>query len=192
VLNEANAVKAANSHRAIVDVYDFSDVNTLTDVGGGHGALMAEILGANPLMKGIVADLPSVLQGAKRLIRTRGIEDRCEAVACDFFNEVPAGSDAYLMSHILHDWADEKCITILRNCHKAMKPESKLLVIEMVIPPGNEPSVAKLLDLEMLVITGGRERTKKEFRYLFESSGFELSRIIPTKESICVIEGIRS
>jgi len=95
------------------------------------------------------------------------------------------------MSHILHDWSAEQCKTILKNCHKAMKPKSKLLIVEMIVPSGNEPSVAKLLDLEMLVITGGLERTESEFKNLFESSGFKLSRIIPTKESVCIIEGIR-
>ena len=191
VFNEANAVKAANSHRAIVDAYDFSGIDTLTDVGGGLGALMAEILIANPLMKGVVADIPSVIQKARKIIQFRGLEDRCKAVECDFFKEIPAGSDGYLMSHILHNWSEEQCKIILRNCHKAMKFESKLLVVEMLIPPGNQPSIAKLLDLEMLVTTGGRERTEKEFKSLLESSGFKLSRTIATQESICVIEGIR-
>ena len=191
VFSEANAVKAAASHRAIVDVYDFSGITTLTDVGGGYGALMAEILIAHPSMKGIVADLPSVVQGARKTIQAQGFEDRCEVVECDFFTEIPSGSDAYLMSHILHDWPDEQCKVILRNCHRAMKPESKLLIVEMVIPPGNEPSVAKLLDLEMLVITGGCERTETEFKELLESSGFTLSRIIPTRENISIIEAIR-
>ena len=152
---------------------------------------MAEILIANPLMEGIVADIPFVIQKAGKMIQARGIEDRCKAVECDFFNKITSGSDAYLMSNILHDWSDEQCQIILTNCHRAMKTESRLLVVEMVIPPGNEPSVAKLLDLEMLVITGGRERTETEFNNLFESSGFKLSRIIPTKESVCIIEGIR-
>ena len=191
VFKEANAVKAANSHRAIVDVYDFSGINTLTDVGGGIGVLMAEILIANPLMKGVVADIPSVIQEARKIIQSRGLEDRCQAAECDFFKKISSGSDAYLMSNILHDWSDEQCQIILTNCHRAMKTESRLLVVEMVISPGNEPSVAKLLDLEMLVITGGRERTETEFNNLFVSSGFKLSRIIPTKESVCVIEGIR-
>lgn len=191
VLNKANAMKAAMSHRAIADAYDFSDIRTLTDVGGGYGVLMAEILRANPSMKGIVADIPPVVQEARKIIRERGIEDRCEAVECDFFKTIPGGSDAYLMSHILHDWTEQQCQVILQNCCKAMKPGSKLLVVEMIIPPGNEPSVAKLLDLEMFVITGGHERTEKEFKYLLESSGFKLSRIIPTKESIFVIEGLR-
>ena len=191
VFNEANAIKAGSSHRAIVDVYDFSGIHTLTDIGGGLGILMAEILIANPLLKGIVADIPSVIQKTRKTIQTLGLEDRCQTVECDFFKEIPYGSDAYLMSNILHDWPDEQCRIILTNCHRAMKTESKLLVVEMVIAPGNEPSVAKLLDLEMLVITGGRERTEAEFNNLFVSSGFMLSRIIPTKESVCVIEAIR-
>jgi len=191
VFDEANAIKAGSSHRAIVDVYDFSGIHTLTDVGGGLGVLMAEILIANPLMEGIVADTPSVIQKTGKKIQARGIEDRCQAVECDFFEKIPAGSDAYLMSNILHDWPDEQCRIILTNCHRAMKTESKLLVVEMVIAPGNEPSVAKLLDLEMLVITGGRERTEAEFNNLFVSSGFKPSRIILTKESVCVIEVIR-
>ncbi len=191
IFNEANSVKAAGSHRAIVDVYDFSAISQLTDVGGGLGTLMAEILNANPLMKGIVADIPSVIQDAKKVIQARGLEIRCQTVTCDFFKEVPAGSDGYLLSHILHDWPDAQCQVILRNCHKAMKPESKLLVVEMIVPPGNEPSIAKLLDLEMLVTTGGCERTEKEFKTLLELSGFEFSRTITTKESISVIEVIR-
>ncbi len=191
VFNEANAAKAATSHRAIVDVYDFSGINTLTDVGGGLGTLMAEILTANPLMKGIVADIPSVIQEAGRIIQSLGLQERCETVECDFFSEIPAGSDGYLMSHILHDWSADQCQIILSNCHKAMKPESTLLIVEMIVPPGNQPSIAKLLDLEMLVTTGGRERTEEEFRTLLESSGFELSRTIATMESIWVIEAIR-
>ena len=191
VFNEANAIKAAGSHRAVVDVYDFSEVSTLTDVGGGLGVLMAEILKANPLMKGIVAEIPSVVQKARETIQARNIEDRCQAIECDFFKSIPPGSDVYLMSNILHDWPDEQCHIILTNCHRAMKTGSRLLVLEMVVPPGNEPSVAKLLDLEMLVITGGRERTAAEFENLFESSGFRLSRIMPTGENVCIIEGIK-
>jgi hypothetical protein len=192
IYHEANAIKAMTSHRAIIDAYDFSGINTLTDVGGGYGALMAEILRANPAMRGVVAELPSVVKEAKEFIRTKGLETRCEVVECDSFKEIPPGTDAYLMSHILHDWDDETCQRILGNCHRAMKPCSPLLVVEAVIPPGNEFSVAKLLDLEVFVMGGGRERTEAEFRDLFESSGFTLSRVVPTPESISVIEGIRA
>lgn len=191
VFNEANAIKAAVSHRAIVDAYDFSQTRTLTDVGGGLGLLMAEILKANPSMKGVVLDVPSVIREAKKLIRVRGIDNRCQAVECDFFTHIPSGSDAYLLSNILHDWPDDKCHRILVNCHKAMKADSKLLAMEMIIPPGNEPSVAKFLDIEMLVTTGGRERTEEEFKKLFELSGLKLARVISTKENVCIIEGIK-
>lgn len=190
LLSEANAIKAANSHRAIVEAYDFSGIHTLIDIGGGHGALMAEILEANPAMKGIVADLPPVLEGARKTIREREFENRCELRECDFFRKVPTGGDAYLLSHILHDWQDEQCKTILDNCRKAMKLGSRLLVVEIIVPSGNQPSIAKLLDLEMMIITGGRERTLEEFKNLFQSSGFRLSPVIPTKEGISILEGI--
>ena len=192
VYNGANAVKAMTAHRAIVDAYDFSGISVLTDVGGGYGTLMAEILSTHPHMKGVVADLPAVIPGAEEEIRARGLESRCRAAACDFFKEIPVGSDAYLMSHILHDWDDEPAGQILNTCHKAMTPGSKLLVVETIIPPGNEFSIAKLMDLEMFVMGGGRERTESEFRDLFESWGFTLSRIVPTREGIAVLEGIRS
>jgi hypothetical protein len=191
VFNQANATKVAGSHRAIVDAYDFSGINTITDVGGGLGTLMGEILTANSSMKGIVADTPSVIRETDKIIRAQGMADRCQAVECDFFNSIPSGSDAYIMSNILHDWPDDQCRIILTNCKLAMKRESRLLIVEMIISPGNEPSVAKLLDLEMFVITGGRERTEAEFKDLFESSGLKLSRIIPTEESICIIEGTK-
>ena len=191
VFNESNAIKAVGSRRAIIDAYDFSGINKLTDVGGGLGVLLAEILIVNPHMKGIVADIPSVIQETRKLIRARNIEDRCHAVECNFFNNIPSGSDAYLLSNILHDWPDDKCRIILKNCREVMKKESRLLVVEMVIPQGNEPSVAKLLDLEMLVTTGGRERTEAEFENLFESSDLKLCSIIPTKENVCIIEGIK-
>ena len=191
VFHEANAVKAAGTHSAIIETYDFAGIDTLTDVGGGYGALLMRILEANPHMKGVVTDRPDVLEAARRAIRTRGLEDRCSVVECDFFKEVPPGSDAYLLSHILHDWDDERCRVILGNCHKAMGPDGRLLVVEMVVPSGNTFSIAKLLDIEVLVMGGGRERTAEEFRGLLEASGFRLNHIIPTGESISVLECYR-
>ena len=191
VFNEANAVRSASSSRAIVDTYDFSGINTLTDVGGGLGVLMAELLTANSSMNGIIADIPSVVCKTSEMIKSRGIEERCKAVECNFFENIPSGSDAYLMSNILHDWSDEQCHIILNNCCRAMKSKSKLLIVEMVIPPGNQPSIAKLLDLEMLVTTGGCERTEDEFKKLLKSSGFQFARNIPTKAGVCIIENIR-
>lgn len=190
IYQEANAVKARNSHRAIIDNYDFSGIKTLTDVGGGLGALLALILESNSEMQGIVADLPEVIRETAKQDHFKKLKSRCKPVACDFFNQVPAGSDAYLLSHILHDWDDESCRKILQNCHAAMAYDGKLLVVEAVIPTGNSFSIAKLMDLEVFVMGGGRERTEAEFRQLFHSSGFRLSRIIPTPETIVVIEGI--
>jgi hypothetical protein len=191
VLMEANAIKAARSHRAIIDAYDFSGIGTLVDVGGGNGALIAEILEAYPEMHGIVADIPAVVEEARKLIRSRHLEGRCTAVECDFFESIPPGGDAYLMSNILHDWDDSQCGLILETCAKMQRPGGKLLVVESIIPPGNEPSVAKLLDLEMFVITGGMERTEPEYGALLESAGYELLRVLPTKGSVAVMEAVR-
>jgi hypothetical protein len=191
VFNDANAIKAAGWHKAILDAYDFSDIDTLTDVGGGLGVLLMEILTANPSMTGIIADTFSVTKKTTQVIKARSLEQRCRATECDFFQSIPSGSDAYLMSNILHDWSDKDCRIIMTNCNQAMKKESRLLVVEMILPPANEPSVAKLLDLEMLVMTGGRERTESEFKSLFESSGFKLARIIPTTENIFILEGLK-
>jgi len=191
VYNEANSIKAATSHGAIVDMYDFSGIETVTDVGGGYGALLAVILEVNPAITGTVADRPSVIERAKETIAAHGLEGRCVAVPCDFFEEIPAGSDAYILSHILHNWPDVRCRAILGNLHRAMGNGSRLLAVEMIVPPGNEPSVAKLLDLEVLVMGGGRERSEAEFRELFETAGFVLRRIIPMRESVCMLECVK-
>jgi len=191
VFHEANAVKAAGSHSAIIEAYDFEGINSLTDVGGGYGALLLSILEAKPDIEGVVADRPPVLEEAIKAIRDRLLENRCSVVECDFFKEIPPGSDAYLLSHILHDWDDKRCRIILDNCRNAMGAHGKLLVVEMIVRPGNTFSVAKLLDLEVLVMGGGRERTEDEFRGLLEASGFRLERVIPTRESISVLECLK-
>lgn len=192
IFNEANAIKAQTTHRAVVDHYDFSAIKSLTDIGGGTGALLLEILKANSQMTGIVADRPDVVAEAKRSIQNRGMEARCRVLACDFLQEIPGGSEMYLMSHILHDWPDAKCRLILKNCYRAMQPGSRLIIVEMIVPPGNTPAVAKLLDMEMLVITGGRERTEAELGELLEVTGFKLARVISTRENIDIIEAIRN
>lgn len=189
VFHEAGSFKAAFSHRAILDVYDFTGIHAITDVGGGFGGLMFEILRAYPSMNGIVAELPQVVRQLTEIIKEKNFQYRLSAVECDFFNRIPAGSDAYLFSHILHDWPDEACIAILKNCRGAMNGIGRLLIVEAVIPPGNAFSIAKLLDLEVLLMGGGCERTAAEFGNILEQSGFRLSRVIPTRENISVIEG---
>ncbi len=189
IFHEANAFKASSSHRVIVDIYDFEGIGTLTDVGGGLGGLMGAILEANPMMRGVVAELPETVRHLRETNKMGKYENRMSVVECDFFKEIPAGSDAYLLSHVIHDWPDESCVRILRNCRKAMAEVGKVLIVEAIIPPGNTPSISKLLDLEVLLMGGGRERSEEEFKDLLKRSGFRLSRIIHAGESVSIIEG---
>jgi hypothetical protein len=158
------------------------------DVGGGRGALMAAILQANPSAKGIVFDRPSVSRGTEDAIAAAGLTHRCDSLGGDFFETVPSGGDVYILASIIHDWDDERSVAILRTCRSAMRSTSKLLLIEMVIPPGDTPAYAKLLDLEMLVLAGGQERTGDEYRALLADAGFRMDRIIPTRTSSSIIE----
>ncbi len=190
IFNNANSFKAAFSHRVITEVYDFTNIKTLVDVGGGLGSLLIEILKANVHMEGVVAELPETQTKINEIIRKNKLEDRMSTVACDFFESIPGGSHGYLLSHVLHDWPDEKCITILKNCRKATGSKGRLIIAESIIPPGNEFSLSKFLDLEVLLMGGGRERNEEEFRKLLKEAGFHLSQIIHTEENISIIEGI--
>jgi hypothetical protein len=174
---------------AMLEVYDFTPIGTLVDVGGGNGTTLAGILAKDPLLHGILFDRPDVIDRARETLKAAAMEHRCLTVGGDFFQSVPVGGDAYLLRHILHDWTDDQCLTILRNIRKAMLPRAKLLVVESVIPPGNEPFFGKFLDVNMLVIPGGMERTEAEYRQLFANGGFKLTRIIPTRMEVSVIEG---
>jgi hypothetical protein len=174
---------------AMTDAYDFSDIPVLADIGGGNGSLLTTVLTKHPHLRGILYDLPGVAERAKANLQAAGVAERCEVIGGSFFEAIPAGADAYLMRHILHDWDDERATTILKNVRKAIRPNGRLLVVEGVIPPGNDPSFGKLLDLTMLVIPGGKERTEDEYRALFAAGGFELARIVPTEAEVSVIEG---
>lgn len=175
---------------AVVAAYDFSGFGTIVDVGGGTGSLLAGILAATPSARGVVFDSPHVVSQAGATLASAGVADRARTEGGDFFRAVPDGGDAYLMRHIIHDWDDERAATILRNCRKAIRPEGKVLLMEVVIPPGNGPSFGKLLDLEMLVIAGGRERTEEEYGALFAAAGFRLARVIPTPSPLSIIEAV--
>jgi hypothetical protein len=176
---------------AILEAYDFSSINTLVDIGGGHGFMLTAILKKYPQMKGKLFEMESVCAGARSAIEKQGLGARCEIQHGDFFAGVPAGADAYIMKHIIHDWDDAKANALLKNVRTALgdKPKGKLLVVDAVVAPGNEPHFAKFLDLEMMVICGSRERTAEEFRNLFARAGFRMTRIISTKSPVCVIEG---
>ena len=172
---------------AIVGAYDFSGIGKLVDVGGGHGALLCAVLKASPKTSGVIYDLPHVIEGARKRIADEKLEARCQIVNGDFFASVPP-ADAYLMKHIIHDWDDEKALTILKNCRKAMAKGGRVLLVEGVVPPGDAPSFDKLLDLEMLLFPAGRERTEAEFRELFRSADLELTKLIPTPSPVCLLE----
>jgi O-methyltransferase domain/Dimerisation domain len=174
---------------AVLEAYDFGDIGLLVDVAGGHGQVLRSILRKYPAMRGILMDLDHVLAGAKPYIEADGVAGRCQTVAGDFFTAVPPGGDAYVMKHIIHDWDDERAAQILRSIHTAMgSKHGKVILLEGVLAPGNEPGLGKIMDLEMLLLPGGRERSAEEFRGLFDRAGFDLVRVVPTTSPVCVIE----
>lgn len=185
-----------NFTRAIVpafgEAYDFTGINRLVDVAGGHGLLLAGVLKTNLHLRGVLFDLPYVIEGAGELLAQEGVSDRVELASGSFFDSVPAGADAYMMKHIIHDWDDESSIKILKNIRSAMSENGKVLIVEMVVPEGNEPHPSKALDILMLVMEGGKERTKDEYGKLLGASGLKLTRVIPTKSPYSVIEGERA
>jgi hypothetical protein len=188
--NRAMTEMSAAVAEAVVRAYDFSGFERIVDVGGGHGHLLAAIMRENPSARGIVFDQPEVVEGARGAVAE--LAGRLEAVGGDFFAAVPAGGDAYLLKHIIHDWDEERALTILRNIRAAMKPEARLLLVEWVVPEGDEPSMAKLGDVHMMVMTGGQERTAEEYGQLFERAGFRLTRIVETESQMAVIEGVKA
>jgi hypothetical protein len=177
---------------AVITSYDFSNAGTIADIAGGHGILLAQILKANLNTKGILFDQEYVAEGARSTFEKEGVADRCEIVGGNFFESVPSGADVYMMKHIIHDWDDERAITILKNCHKAMNDDSKLLLVEIVLSEKDEPGLGPILDLEMQMIPGGRERTANEYAELFDKAGFKLTRVIPTPSQMFLIEGVKA
>ncbi len=194
IFTEAMAEFTTQVSTAVVAAYDFSRCSKIVDVGGGNGTLLLSILQANPQMSGVLFDLPYVVEDARKHIAATDLTGRCEVVAGDFFASVPGGGDAYILKSIIHDWDDERALKILQNCHRAMAENGKLLLVEGVIPPGNEPFFGKLVDLNMLVMAGGGEHTEAEYRALFAAAGFTLTNVVPLQSpfSFSVIEGVRA
>ncbi len=192
VFNKAMTSFSGMTVPAILEAYDFSSIQTLVDVGGGQGYMLCSILRKYPEMRGILFEMEAVGSGARARIEAEGLGSRCQIVYGDFFSGIPAGGDAYIMKHILHDWTNEKAAAILKNCRKALesKPNGKVLVVDAVVAPGNEPHLAKFVDLEMLAFAGGRERSAEEFGGLFAAAGLQLTRIIRTKSPASVIEAV--
>jgi SAM-dependent methyltransferase len=189
--NAAMGNLSALAASELVRVYDFSAVRTVADVGGAHGVLLTAVLRANPAARGILFDLPHVIATARDAIAAEGLSQRCELVSGDFFEAVPEGADLHLLKQIVHDWDDERATRLLQNCHRALSPAGKLLLVEMVIPPENQPSPAQAMDLNMMVLLGGRERTEENYQRLFQAAGFRLERVIPTHSPFSVIEATR-
>jgi hypothetical protein len=175
---------------AVLGAYHFPDTAVVIDVGGGAGALLASILSAYPRARGVLFEQSSVIDRARDVIARAGVSDRCILEAGSFFERVPAGGDVYLLKSILHNWDDARSVAILGHCRSVMRPDSKLLIVERVVPEGNEPSEAKLFDINMLVMLGGLERTPSEYRAILGDAGFELTRVVPTTTLVSVLEGV--
>jgi SAM-dependent methyltransferase len=177
---------------AALEGYDFGWLagKTIVDVAGGHGKVLTEILKKHPDVRGILFDVEHVIAGAKARIESEGLANRCAVAHGDFFKAVPEG-DAYIMKHIIHDWDDERASTILQNIHRASRPGSRVVLLEAVLASGNEPHLAKWIDIEMLVLPGGRERTEQEYHKLLGDSGFKLTRVVDIKSPLSVIEAVR-
>ncbi len=196
LFDKAMATFAPQTAAAVAAAYDFSVFGKVADVGGGNGALLLGILKANPGLRGVVFDQPHVAERAKEQVEAAGMADRCEVIGGSFFDEVVRGADACLLKHVIHDWNDERATAILKNCRAAMPSHGKLLIVEGVYPARIDQSLesrgAAANDVNMLVCTGGRQRSAAEFRDLFEASGFRLVRVVPTPARVCVIEGERA
>ncbi len=171
--------------------YDFSSLDTLVDVGGGLGTQLTTLLKVHPpIRKGILFDRPPVIAQARASMADSGLRERCELVEGNFFEGVPRGADAYFMKQIIKDWNDAQCVQILDNCRKAMKPGGRVLVAEVVLRPGRETSIQKFIDLQLMLLSPGQERTEAQYRKIFEAAGFTLMRIVPTASPYSILEGI--
>jgi hypothetical protein len=181
---------------AVAATYDFSQFGTIVDVGGGNGILLEAILKAHPTLRGVLFDMPHAADRAQQRIEAVGVGERCKAVGGDFFLGVPTGGDAYILKHVIHDWDDARAVTILKNCHRAMGPQGKLLIVEGIYPSRIDKSDASRgaasNDVNMLVCTGGRQRSEAEFRSLYDAAGFKLTSIVPTQVRVSIIEGVWS
>jgi SAM-dependent methyltransferase len=175
---------------AVVDAYDFARFRTVVDIGGGTGTLLTAILRANEEVNGILFELPDTALLACDAVKVAGLSSRCSVIEGDFYKAVPSGHDAYVLSHVLHDWTDEQALPILRNCRQAMSAEGRLLVVEAVLPPGDQPHHGKLMDLLMLTVTGGVERTAEEFSALLAAAGFRMTRVFETSTHQSIVEAL--
>ena len=177
---------------AVAAAYDFSQFETIIDVGGATGNMLAAVLNRHNGPRGILYDMPHVVRDAPALLEAAGVSDRVTIESGSFFERVPAGGDAYILSHIIHDWNEDQCLTILGNVRKAMKPDGRVLIVEFVLPEDDTPHLGKLADMVMLVIPGGQERTPTEYDELLGKAGFKMNRVVPTDSPVSVVEAIQA
>lgn len=189
VWDEGMACFSGMENAPIAQAYAFPTGAQIVDVGGGQGGFLAEILTANPTTLGVLYDLPVVVTNPQHLV-TAGVLDRCEPVGGDFFEFLPPGGDIYVFKRVLHDWDDETCIGLLQSCRRVIPETGRVLIVDAVIPPGNDPHPAKIVDIVMLNILRGRERTESEFRALLTAAGFRLTQVIPTHSMLSIVEGV--
>ena len=175
----------------VAEAYDFLGIRTLADIGGSQGFILSLVLQKYPDIRGILFDLPTVVQGAPNFIKSYGLENRIDIRGGNFFESIPGGADAYLLKHILHDWSDEDCLRILKNIYAVAESGTKLLVVDAVIGARNEEEFGKILDIQMLVHLRGEERTQADWKGLLRAAGFQLTRIVPTPSFVHVIEAVR-
>jgi ubiquinone/menaquinone biosynthesis C-methylase UbiE len=176
--------------QAIVEAYNFSESQKLVDVGGGLGGMISAILRANPNLSGVLFDAPSVVEKAREFLINAGVSERCETIGGDFFESVPAGGDVYTLRWIIHDWEDGLSIKILKNIRNVLPPNGKLLLFEAVVPQNGQPHFSKFMDLIMLTMTGGRERTAEEYESLLGKADFKVTRVIPTASFMSIVEAV--
>jgi SAM-dependent methyltransferase len=186
--NEAMVGFHGDEPEAVAAAYSLCGRETIVDVGGGTGNLLAALLERHSGTRGVLADLAHVVPEARAFIESRGLADRVVVEATDFFERVPPGGDVYVLSHVIHDWDEDQCLRILGHCRRAIKADGRLLIIEMVLPPGDAPHPGKLLDIAMLVMPGGQERTEEEYHDLLGRAGFHLEQVVPTGSAVSILE----
>ncbi len=191
IFNDAMTDLTVQMHTAALRAYDFGRFRQIVDIGGGNGALLSAILSAHPAVRGVLFDQPHVIERARVHLREAGVAPRCAVAVGDFLKSVPRGGDAYILAHILHDWDDARALVILKNIRDAMAKQGKILIFEQVIPEDNEPYWGKLMDITMLVVLGGRERTRREFATLLGEAGLRLSTLASTASPVSVVEAVR-
>ncbi len=175
---------------AVAAAYDFGTLRSIVDVGGATGNMLTHILRRHKGPRGVLFDLPHVVTDAPAFLKANGVADRVSIESGSFFESVPAGHDAYILSHIIHDWYPDQCQTILRNCRKAIDPKGRLLIVEMVLPEGDAPHPGKMLDIMMLVGPGGQERTPSEYAEMLTAAGFKLNKVVPTASAVSIVEAV--